>query len=605
MRAALLLLLLVPAATANVVAIHADVDVPVDFSEAEVTAPAVTCRADGIATGADRIDFTDEATETDCALATVPVAIPAGASQFYLAFDADRRFGGGAPTTGEYAARQELSVKTAGINITIAVYEEDSGDSVMLRHRTPFFDAVGPASLSFFFADISGASIAVGSVGAGQEFAATVKDATLHFPNVAIPVPEPAPEMFIVIPREIHADTAQVRIRLDERAAFIGLEGAAGPIDIRPVDGVLVLDASILQEHGRSYRLAVETVAAPGSIAPLHWTPLIVVPLLGLVATGRSIQYRRGVRGIYRRTASYILAGSALTLVYTMILVAVVVLFLAGDMASLPLSPQGITTYVQFTVLALVFIAITTLASRSQLVAVQADLDRRQRQQEELMRSNRELEHFASVASHDLQEPLRKIAGFTNLLAEDPTAPKARQYAALANDGATRMQRMVQDLLRYSRLGQTEIDRLPVDLSELVKEVKADLAPLIAEHKATVRMKRLPTVHGAAGLLHQLLLNLIANGIKYRHPERRPIVSVTAHDWPFETQVVVADNGRGIPKGQEEKVFQLFRRVHDDQSGTGIGLALCARIVTLHGGRIWVESDETGSRFHFTIPRHT
>ncbi|MFG3044681.1 CHASE3 domain-containing protein [Streptomyces sp. NPDC048241] len=238
-----------------------------------------------------------------------------------------------------------------------------------------------------------------------------------------------------------------------------------------------------------------------------------------------------------------------------------------------------------------------------------ADLDA---QAIELRRSNVELEQFAYVASHDLQEPLRKVASFCQLLEKryyDKLDDRGRQYIDFAVDGAKRMQVLINDLLTFSRVGRLTDDRVPVGLDKALEKAMMNLGSAVEESGARVeRPTELPEVVGDPTLFTMLWQNLIGNALKFRHPDRAPQVTVTCEadpDEPGSLRLSVTDNGIGIPGEFAEKVFVIFQRLHsrDAYGGTGIGLALCKKIVEHHGGRIWLDSEYTdGTRFRFTLP---
>jgi light-regulated signal transduction histidine kinase (bacteriophytochrome) len=238
-----------------------------------------------------------------------------------------------------------------------------------------------------------------------------------------------------------------------------------------------------------------------------------------------------------------------------------------------------------------------------------ADLDA---QAAELKRSNAELEQFAYVASHDLQEPLRKVASFCQLLDQrygDQLDERGRQYIAFAVDGAKRLQVLINDLLTFSRVGRSgERFLTPLPLEVPLERALAAIAAAIEETGAVIeRPQRLPEVLGEPTLLTMLWQNLLSNGIKFRAPDRKPAVRVTAAEradgmWQF----CVEDNGIGIPPEFAEKVFVIFQRLHSREAypGTGIGLALCRRIVEYHGGTIGLDASFTGgARVCFSLPR--
>ncbi|WP_145237598.1 sensor histidine kinase [Prescottella equi] len=228
----------------------------------------------------------------------------------------------------------------------------------------------------------------------------------------------------------------------------------------------------------------------------------------------------------------------------------------------------------------------------------------------ELRRSNAELEQFAYVTSHDLQEPLRKVASFCQLLEKrygDVVDERGRQYIDFAVDGAKRMQVLINDLLTFSRVGRVNDGFGPVSLDHALDKALANLSAAVDESGATIeRPERLPEIDGDATLLAMLWQNLIGNAIKFTRPESTPEVSISVQRRPDDMWLVsVQDRGIGIAEEFEEKIFVIFQRLHgrDEYTGTGIGLALCKKIVEYHGGQIWLDTTSSdGARFNFTLP---
>ncbi|WP_182113632.1 MULTISPECIES: ATP-binding protein [unclassified Actinotalea] len=230
-------------------------------------------------------------------------------------------------------------------------------------------------------------------------------------------------------------------------------------------------------------------------------------------------------------------------------------------------------------------------------------------QAEDLRRSNRDLEQFAYVASHDLQEPLRKVASFTQLLAkryEGQLDERADQYIAFAVDGAKRMQRLINDLLGFSRVGRIGGELSDVDLDAVVRRVVGDLDEQIAESGGEVLTQDLPVVRGEEPLLTQLVANLVGNALKFRHPERAPRVRLEGRRAGDVWELACHDNGIGIDPQYADRVFVIFQRLHakDVYEGTGIGLALCKKIVEYHGGQIWIDPEpaDGGTTIRWTLP---
>lgn len=226
---------------------------------------------------------------------------------------------------------------------------------------------------------------------------------------------------------------------------------------------------------------------------------------------------------------------------------------------------------------------------------------------QDLLRSNTELEQFAYVASHDLQEPLRKVASFCQLLQrryQGQLDERADQYIAFAVDGAKRMQVLINDLLAFSRVGRLARDPVEVSCEALLEQAKANLATTIERAGARIESGPLPTVMAEVPLLTAVFQNLLGNALKFRG-EAPPLVRFAAvrdgEFWEFS----VSDNGIGVPPEYAERIFVIFQRLHGkgEYPGTGIGLAMCRKIIEYHGGRIWLDTEvSSGARFCFTLP---
>jgi signal transduction histidine kinase len=244
-----------------------------------------------------------------------------------------------------------------------------------------------------------------------------------------------------------------------------------------------------------------------------------------------------------------------------------------------------------------------------ELEAVEETNQRLDDQARDLERSNNDLEQFAYVASHDLQEPLRKVASFCQLLQRRYAGKldeRADQYIAFAVDGAERMQQLINDLLSFSRVGRTTAAFSDVVLDDVVAAATAQLEPARADVDGTIEVKPLPTVSGDASLLRALFVNLIGNGLKFHRDGVPPHVSVTAVQVGDDWEIMVSDDGIGIDPEYVDKVFVIFQRLHarDVYAGTGIGLALAKKIVEFHGGRIGIDPPrpEPGTTVRITLP---
>jgi light-regulated signal transduction histidine kinase (bacteriophytochrome) len=225
----------------------------------------------------------------------------------------------------------------------------------------------------------------------------------------------------------------------------------------------------------------------------------------------------------------------------------------------------------------------------------------------ELARSNAELEQFAYIASHDLQEPLRAVAGPIQLLQQRYAGQldaRAGEFIQHAVEGAGRMQTLINDLLTFSRLGPRGQPFQPTGCAEVLAAVLANLAVAIRESGAVITHDPLPIVTADRTQLIQLFQNLIANAIKF-HADDPPAIHIGVEQKTGEWLFAVADNGIGIEAQYFERIFVIFQRLHTrrEYTGTGIGLAICKKIVERHGGRIWLESEPgQGSTFYFTLP---
>lgn len=256
------------------------------------------------------------------------------------------------------------------------------------------------------------------------------------------------------------------------------------------------------------------------------------------------------------------------------------------------------------------FIALMVTNARTRRVAtaraeeVMAHLRARERQ---LVQSNKELERFASVAAHDLQEPLRTVLTFSDLLERrygDDIPLEARGYTLRIAGAAARMRSLIEDLLVYARMGQEERTLDVVDMADAAEEAMANIEQLIEESHAHVEIGPMPKVMANRNGMVQVLTNLLSNACKYRLGDA-PEIRVASERADRQWIIAVQDNGKGIDPTYHDRVFELFRRLEtrNKGGGTGLGLAICKRVVELHGGQIWVRSKlGQGSTFFFTIP---
>jgi light-regulated signal transduction histidine kinase (bacteriophytochrome) len=243
---------------------------------------------------------------------------------------------------------------------------------------------------------------------------------------------------------------------------------------------------------------------------------------------------------------------------------------------------------------------------RREISAAQTEQTSLQARAEDLQRSNAELEQFAYLASHDLQEPLRKVASFCQLLQRRYAGKldaRADQYIEFAVDGAQRMQALINDLLVFSRVGQTAVEPALVSSDTALAQARANLAAEIEKSGATIEAGHLPLVLAEQPLLTAVFQNLLSNAIKFSGPAPPRVVITAQRDgrqWLFS----FTDYGMGIEPQYAERVFVLFQRLNERSAypGTGVGLAMCRKIIEYFGGRIWLDTSAEGTRFCFTLP---
>nr|WP_223845567.1 ATP-binding protein [Flavobacterium selenitireducens] len=227
----------------------------------------------------------------------------------------------------------------------------------------------------------------------------------------------------------------------------------------------------------------------------------------------------------------------------------------------------------------------------------------------ELAASNIELEQFAYIASHDLQEPLRMVTGFLAQIEKrysENLDDKGREYIHYAVDGASRMKQIISDLLEYSRVGTKKVKYETFPVSDVIEEVITLNKPMFAENKVTIFKGAMPTITAGKPLIRQVFQNLLANAVKYRNPETNTLITLDYNETPDFWEFSVSDNGIGIRADHLDRIFVLFQRLHsrDRYSGSGIGLSVCKKIVENHGGQIWAISEPgSGSTFYFSLKK--
>ncbi len=378
------------------------------------------------------------------------------------------------------------------------------------------------------------------------------------------------------------------------------------------VDGwrVLVLNATTDQGQGlfEVHLISSKPLSQSRTMLGVMLVFIALPAASGLLAVRNVNVYDRQAKGSFKPAGRRLrLATYLVWLGYFVVLASILYLRLPTLMGVWPMEREQGMAYLMFMTLTVSFISVSFLAKRQETRTLGYEIQERERVQRELERSNEELEQFAYVASHDLQEPLRMVASYTRLLQKrygGRLDEDADTFIGYAVEGAERMQAMIHDLLSYSRVASRPPERIEVDLNAVMAETVLMLESRITQQDAKVTYEALPTVRGDRGLLAHVLQNLVGNGIKFRRDEP-PRVHVSAtRDGPA-WRITVQDNGIGIEERHLQRIFLIFQRLHarDKYEGTGIGLALCQKIVARHGGSIWVDSSVgQGSAFHFTLP---
>jgi signal transduction histidine kinase len=587
--------------------------------------------------------FREEASQNGCGEARFTLDLPAGVTSAAVRFRADRIIDQPSTATLPIDLLQEIKVyDQEGAEVaSFPFYEPDSAEHLAAE---PFEFVVevepGQAAMGvgWLFRD---RGQALGQTGlnlvAGQGLTSTVRDATIELSGIPL-VPESIEKQRLGLQDDTvrHATTISalvpdtvgvsgrilVNLRVSQELEFSHVLGPHGETvedelvartDIGDVHSV-VLSGEATRRHGPGLYGLVFT-----SSTPIRPSPLLYPFIAGVLAVpaGAGALALRSTRQ-FRRQATPEFASTAATLdhvvlvmlgVYLLLPIGVLVSGRLPLLASWPLEGEAGLVYLLIGLAFVAFLAVGFVGRRHLGSLMHEEQSIQERARRELERSNRELAEFAYVASHDLQEPLRTVASYTQLLQrryKGKLDPDADEFIDSAVEGAQRMQLLIQDLLAYSRVGSKPEDPAAVDLGTVVEDVRRLLRQAITDAQAEVVVaKPLPTVVGHERQFAQLLQNLLGNALKFREPGRPCRVEVGAEPIPGGWRVTVKDNGIGIDPKHFDRIFQIFQRLHerDAYPGTGIGLAICKRIVELNGGRIGVESvPGHGSTFWFTVP---
>ena len=244
-----------------------------------------------------------------------------------------------------------------------------------------------------------------------------------------------------------------------------------------------------------------------------------------------------------------------------------------------------------------------------QYLSIRADITGRKKTEEQIKAVNKELEAFTYSVSHDLRAPLRAIDGYAQMMDEDYSKvldEEGRRLLSVIQYNANKMGTLIDDLLDFSRLGKKEVQKTNLNMNELAKGAWIDLNKSV-KHKAEVKIGKLPPAKGDYGLIHQVLVNLISNGIKYSSKTKRPLVEIKSEQKDGELIYSVKDNGAGFDMQYAHKLFGVFQRLHktEEFEGTGVGLAIVQRIINKHSGKVWAEAEVgKGATFYFSLPEN-
>jgi signal transduction histidine kinase len=627
-------------------------------SAVDLPGPSTTL-AQGCGAGGDRFTadsrggsfrFRETQMENGCGEARFTLAVPEGASRLTVRFTADRII-------------RQTSTFPLPVNMTQDLRIYDGNDAQVFTYK--YFDRRAEAqpvaqpfsvdvpltgamsrqvSVGWFFLD-QGENLGQTASNPlfGQSFSATVAQPMVTFSGI------PTEPRSVGLQR-LGADGDTVRqathitlavgagppgraigldVRTSDALAFAEAQGPDGnPLLVEEVnsteaEGVrdVAVASAVVARHGYGeYRftfLSSTAVRASPAMVPLA-AGLVVAPvILGVLAARQGFAFRRDAHSAFRHTAPVFLG--ALALAAFLYLSAMVWVLTAGQLALLaawPIEPEAALVY---GILLAALAAFFTLAFlwKGQLISAMGEEREQQRRSNrkledanrDLERSNRELQEFAYVASHDLREPLRAVAGYTQLLQRRNRGKldaESERYIGNAVQGALRLQALIDDLLAVARIGPPAQPLGPTPLADAYETALRNLEVAVRESGARIHRSDLPVVLGDPGQMVQLLQNLIANAIKFRDVMRPLEVHVGARPGPHGAwTLAVRDNGIGIDPSDSERIFQIFQRLQARDSqrpGSGIGLSICKKIVEQHGGRIWVESEKgNGAAFFFTL----
>lgn len=597
------------------------------------------------------VEFSEGRTEAGCGEIGHLTAIPP-AVEVFIVFTANRSINQELePASAPVDAVQELRLYDEhGRLVATNPYVSNSAgpvdDQLFFMELHPLAESI--LNISWYFED-RGLSPGTGlpSAPVGQRFQAIVRDPYLLIRDAPLPSAALGTNENVVGDQIVNRTFVQVNLQrvLNDAASNFTVHVVTDPAatleEIRAPNGAtldLTRLATRVQDEGFEVAIGeadleglglgnlifvfrTESAIPPAALPPPPPGPTNIYPFALLLlalpavpaafATRSSLGMRRSADARHRPFVTHVFGVDlAFLVIYIGLFVYVVTGSQLPRMAVLPLTFEGWVLYFEFVLLTLLFVFLWVAPTRHLVVLMRRDLVMSEKAQEQLRRSNAELEQFAYIASHDLQEPLRTIAGFSEILRTKyghKLDAKAQQYLAMNAQGAKRMQTLINGLLAYSRVEAQPLEKVPVDLNQVMADVARDVERLRAEAKGRIQFGELPHVTADPVQMRQLFLNLVQNALKYRHPDRAPNVVVGSERDKDHDILYVRDNGRGIEPQYHEQIFDMFQRLESRDSkieGTGLGLAVVKKIVARHDGRVWVESlPGDGSIFKVALPR--
>lgn len=608
----------------------------ISIGELTETMPTVDCDPMAIRFDENGRRFTfDDLEGAGCAEVRFSVNFTGDVREAELRFRADRRIVAGTPTAGVSFRERLYAYNESMVRIEERVVFATTDPAEGFRDFAfRFAVPTGATRLAFawFFHDMNGTQ--------GSRYGSTIEAPSLHLVDQELPAPEETTlhetisngtrrsviEANVSLPSTWEADDrGSLRITVDEAVSLLQIMTPSGePLNRTVVDQTqsrgkrtMQISNAVVDELGHEYyRFQLQREApsqTEGQAVPratIFWLAYaaLVCPVLTLPGAARaSWKYRQETQPGRPQRSIPLAATGVVAATYLVILTLAANQRLIEEMGTLPMSGSAASVYAMMFLLFVIGIAIWLLAGRVLLSHVRWELRENRRLVRELERSNEDLQQFAYVASHDLREPLRAIAGYNRLLesqGKDMTA-KSREYVGQVRESTARMSAMIDALLEYAKVQSRREPKDAVNLETVLADSKRALQTAIAEKEASIIHEPLPVVTGDAAQLGSVFQNLLSNAIKFQRPGTKPVVHISTVRQDDAWRISIRDNGIGIDPQNSERLFVLFGRLHGRASypGTGIGLALAKRIVERHGGQIGFESKiGEGSVFWFTLP---